>query len=427
MDIPEQSLKKIEGNNKEREKVRKKLEAEPERSGNVISFFLFLSPMPTFIKIFKAKSVEAFMPDPYVTTTLNCALWVFYGFPFIHPDSLLVLSINAVGFGMEVIYVTIFLIYSDGAKRKKIFIALLIEATFFGIIVAITLAVLHGTKQRSLLVGTICIIFNIVMYFSPLTLMKQVIKTKSVKYMPFYLSLANFANGGIWFTYALLKLDIYVLKNYQIGPTFVTIWKAKSVQNFKPDPYLATIFNCGMWLLYGLPFVHPDSTLVLTINGIGLVIEGIFIIVFIICSDGPKRKKIFVVLLIEFIIWAIICVITMVVLHGTKARSLLVGIVCIVLNVIMYASPLTVMKQVIKTRSVKYMPFPLSLANFVNGLIWTAYALLKFDLFILIPNALGSISGAVQLILYGAFYRTTNWDEGATKGTSNIELSSSNV
>lgn len=28
-----------------------------------------------------------------------------------------------------------------------------------------------------------------------------------------------------------------------------------------------------------------------------------------------------------------------------------------------------------------------------------------------IPNGLGAIFGAVQLVLYGCYYRTTNWDE----------------
>lgn len=28
-----------------------------------------------------------------------------------------------------------------------------------------------------------------------------------------------------------------------------------------------------------------------------------------------------------------------------------------------------------------------------------------------IPNAMGSVSGAVQLILYATYYKSTNWDE----------------
>lgn len=68
-------------------------------------------------------------------------------------------------------------------------------------------------------------------------------------------------------------------KNYR--PTFMKIMKAKSVQAFKPDPYVATLLNCSLWLFYALPIVHPNSLLVITINSIGITIEVIFIAIFL--------------------------------------------------------------------------------------------------------------------------------------------------
>lgn len=205
------------------------------------------------------------------------------------------------------------------------------------------------------------------------------------------------------------------------GPTFVKILKAKSVMEFKPDPYIATVLNCAVWVFYGMPIVHPDSLLVITINGFGLAIELLYVSIFFIYSDWAKRRKIIIALIIEAIFMAILIFVTLTFLHGTKDRSMLIGIVAIVFNVIMYTSPLTVMKKVITTKSVKYMPFYLSLANFANGVVWAIYALLKFDPYILIPNGLGTLSGLVQLILFAAFYRTTNWDEDEKE----VELSTS--
>jgi solute carrier family 50 protein (sugar transporter) len=54
----------------------------------------------------------------------------------------------------------------------------------------------------------------------------------------------------------------------------------KAVEDFKPDPYIATVLNCMFWVFYGMPFVHPDSLLVVTINGVGLVLELIYLAVF---------------------------------------------------------------------------------------------------------------------------------------------------
>nr|GMC72225.1 bidirectional sugar transporter SWEET5-like [Ipomoea batatas] len=137
-----------------------------------------------------------------------------------------------------------------------------------------------------------------------------------------------------------------------------------------------------MWVFYGMPFVHPDSLLVVTINGAGLVIEAAYIIIFFIYSKPKQRKKIVIALIVEAIFFAAIVTVTLTVLHGTKKRSALIGIVCIVFNVLMYTSPLTVM----------------------------------------IPNGLGALSGLVQLVLFAMFYRTTNWDEN--ESNNEVELSS---
>ncbi|KAK3018552.1 hypothetical protein RJ639_003909 [Escallonia herrerae] len=180
-----------------------------------------------------------------------------------------------------------------------------------------------------------------------------------------------------------------------------------------------------MWVLYGVPAVHPDSLLVVTINGTGFVIELLYVTIFVVYSSWGKRKKIGIALLVELIFMLIVTFITLHFFHDTKSRSMVVGILCVVFNIIMYTSPLTVMRQVIRTKSVRYMPFTLSLANFANGVIWCIYALLKFDPYIMIPNGLGALSGAIQLILYATYYRTTNWDNDAKP--SELQLPSNSI
>jgi len=206
-------------------------------------------------------------------------------------------------------------------------------------------------------------------------------------------------------------------------PTIRKVVKAKSVQEYKPDPYVATVLNCAMWSFYGMPFVSPDDILVLTINGAGLVLELAYVGIFILYSNWGLRKKILIALLIETIFMTVVVLITILAIPDTDGRSMLVGIVSIIFNIIMYTAPLTVMQRVIKTKSVKYMPLALSVASFSNAVIWTIYALLKFDPYLLVPNALGGISGAVQLILYAWFYRTTNWEEEYER--SSVQMSES--
>ncbi|GAB2276539.1 hypothetical protein Dimus_011258 [Dionaea muscipula] len=190
-------------------------------------------------------------------------------------------------------------------------------------------------------------------------------------------------------------------------PTFIGILSRKSVEQFKPDPYLATIVNCMLWVFYGLPFVHPDTILVATINGVGLAIELIYTIIFFIYAEKKGRMKAAAWIAIEVVFMAIVVALTMTMFHSTTKRSNVVGVLCVIFGLIMYISPLTIMGKVITTQSIKYMPFYLSLATFANGVVWTIYALMPVDPYIIIPNGLGAISGAVQLILYAYYSRFT--------------------
>ncbi|XP_045791980.1 bidirectional sugar transporter SWEET6b-like [Trifolium pratense] len=195
--------------------------------GNVISFVLFFSPAPTFYKIIKKKDVEEFKPDPYLVTLLNCAIWVFYGMPYVQPHGIYFVIVDGSGFVFQFVYLTIFYVYANNKGKKKFLLYLLIEIIFFAAIVLITMLALHDNTKRSSVVGILgilCAIFNALMYVSPLTIMTKVVKTNSVKYMPFCLSLAIFLDGLVWTINALITpfalthpFGIYVMISTSIG------------------------------------------------------------------------------------------------------------------------------------------------------------------------------------------------------------------
>ncbi|XP_020097867.1 bidirectional sugar transporter SWEET6b [Ananas comosus] len=196
-------------------------------------------------------------------------------------------------------------------------------------------------------------------------------------------------------------------------PTFIKIWKQKAVEQFSPIPYLATLLNCMLWVFYGLPIVHPNSILVVTINSTGLILEGIYLTIFFLYSPCKLRIKVLMYLAAEIAFVAAVVAVVLTTAHTHDLRSLIVGILCVIFGTCMYASPLAVMKLVIQTRSVKYMPFTLSLAGFLNGVCWTTYALIRFDIFITIPNGLGALFGLIQLVLYAIYFRATPQDQPA--------------
>ncbi|KAI5658683.1 hypothetical protein M9H77_27476 [Catharanthus roseus] len=176
--------------------------------GNVISVLMFASPLKTFKRIVKKKSTENYKGIPYITTLLSTSLWTFYG--VLKPGGLLVATVNGTGAILHIIYVSLFLFYAPkDVKVQSVKLVVLVDIAFLGIVMAITLILLHGSIRLTL-VGIICAGLTIGMYASPLSVMRTVIKMKSVEYMPFLLSFFQFLNGGIWAAYAVIVKDIYI-------------------------------------------------------------------------------------------------------------------------------------------------------------------------------------------------------------------------
>ncbi|KAL8113151.1 hypothetical protein AgCh_020468 [Apium graveolens] len=92
-------------------------------------------------------------------------------------------------------------------------------------------------------------------------------------------------------------------------------------------------------------------------------------------------------------------------LFDSSSRQLFVGYLSVASLISMFASPLFIINLVIKTKSVEYMPFYLSLSTFLMSLSFLAYGMLKHDPFISVPNGVGSILGIVQLALYTYYSR----------------------
>lgn len=124
------------------------------------------------------------------------------------------------------------------------------------------------------------------------------------------------------------------------------------MEQYSPVPYLATFVNCGLWVLYGLPMVHPHSTLVVTINGSGFVIEVIYLLLFLIYSDRKKRLRLLLIVAAECLFMAVLALLVLTLVHSIKLRSAIVGSICMVGNIMMYASPLAVMVSLLHFRKI---------------------------------------------------------------------------
>ncbi|KAJ0233046.1 Bidirectional sugar transporter SWEET17 [Hirschfeldia incana] len=138
--------------------------------GNVISVLVFLSPVETFWKIVKRKSTEEYKSLPYICTLLGSSLWTYYG--IVTPGEYLVSTVNGFGALVEIIYVSLFLIYAPRhLKLNTIVVVALLNVLFPVAAIAATRSAFQDEKMRSQSMGFICAGLNIIMYGSPLSAM----------------------------------------------------------------------------------------------------------------------------------------------------------------------------------------------------------------------------------------------------------------
>ncbi|KAM1183854.1 hypothetical protein ACFX19_002158 [Malus domestica] len=150
--------------------------------GNAAALLLFAAPTLTMSRIVRKKSTEGFSCVPYVTTLLNCLLYTWYGLPVIKVTATVIPAI-----------------------------------VMFCITAIISAVVFHDHQHRKVFVGSVAIVASVSMYASPLVVVKQVILTKNVEYMPFYVSLFSFISSSLWMAYGLLSHDIFVASPNLVG------------------------------------------------------------------------------------------------------------------------------------------------------------------------------------------------------------------
>ncbi|CAL9199816.1 unnamed protein product [Musa hybrid cultivar] len=176
--------------------------------GNIISFMVFLSPLPTFYRIYRKKSTEGFQSVPYVVALSSCMLLIYYA--LVKTNAVLLITINSFGCFIETAYITIYLIYAT--KKARIFcvqIFVLLNVVAFAAIVLLTRLAFTG-PDRVTVVGWICVGFSLCVFAAPLSIIRLVIRTKSVEFMPFYLSFFLTLNAIAWFGYGFFTKDLYV-------------------------------------------------------------------------------------------------------------------------------------------------------------------------------------------------------------------------
>lgn len=161
--------------------------------------YLFMSPLPTMLKI-KAQNTPGDFPDtPYIVALTNCTLWIMYALlkGLAQP-----LYTNVLGAVLNVIWIAIFMIYHDNKNRVMLMGKVMVLMALCGAALTGALVIGGDTSQGQQVVGITADIFNAGMYGAPLAALSVVISTRSVECLPFPMVLGCFVASLCWGTYA---------------------------------------------------------------------------------------------------------------------------------------------------------------------------------------------------------------------------------
>lgn len=187
--------------------------------GCAVCTLLYAAPILTFKRVIKKGSVEEFSCIPYVLSWFSALIYAWYGFPVVSYgwENLSLCSICIIGIFLETTFIGVYLWFAPREKKKLVMLMVSLILTIFGVTVFFSIFSIHTHRMRKVFVGSIGLVTSISMYSSPMVAVKQVIRTKSVEFMPFYLSLFTFLTGLSWMAYGLLGRDPFLTAPNSVG------------------------------------------------------------------------------------------------------------------------------------------------------------------------------------------------------------------
>ncbi|CAA3001791.1 bidirectional sugar transporter SWEET14 [Olea europaea subsp. europaea] len=186
--------------------------------GNVISLMVYFAPMPTFCQIYQRKSTEGFQSIPYVTSLFSSLFWIYYA--VIKTNSTMLITINSTGCLIQITYICLYIFYATRDTMMQMLTMVVLPNTIVFILIIVLTQLLMKGGERTDAVGWICMFFSLLVYVSPLCIVGKVIRTKSVKYIPFLLSLSLTISAVVWFLYGILQNDYSIVILNMLGSIF---------------------------------------------------------------------------------------------------------------------------------------------------------------------------------------------------------------
>lgn len=193
-------------------------------------------------------------------------------------------------------------------------------------------------------------------------------------------------------------------------PTIRKMIVSRTVGGLPLLPYSSMVANCFVWLVYGL-LIQEKKVWISNALGAGLAL--------LYCNEYRKYSaktpfKIFErhVYTVSFL--AMLTSFFALALPSQVAKNV-VGVEGVLLCVLLFASPLATLKQVIETKSAHLIPIPFTVACLINCILWVIVGWFELnDFMIYAPNLLGFACTLAQVglkLVYGSEASKKNYSE----------------
>ncbi|XP_072959746.1 bidirectional sugar transporter SWEET3b isoform X2 [Typha angustifolia] len=124
--------------------------------------------------------------------------------------------------------------------------------------------------------------------------------------------------------------------------TFKRVIKKGSTEEFSCIPYAVALLNCLLYTWYGLPVVSCqwENLPVVTINGLGILLETSFIVIYISFALPVQKKLVILMMAAALVVFSTTALVSSTALHDHHQRKVFVGSIGLVASISMYSSPL---------------------------------------------------------------------------------------
>ncbi|KAL4174709.1 hypothetical protein KRP22_006641 [Phytophthora ramorum] len=184
-------------------------------------------------------------------------------------------------------------------------------------------------------------------------------------------------------------------------PDFWRIHKNRHTGEVSVLPVVMLFANCYMWVLYS--YLVNNIFPLFAVTVFGITTSSVFISIYF--RWTKDRLYVVKVCAIAFALLATSTLYYIIATNGVTDQSeaaveKTLGFIAIAFNLVLYASPLETMKRVVQTKNASSMPISISGVFLVNAVLWVIFAVVVDDMFVLVPNAIGTLLCGIQVVLY---------------------------